>query len=414
MWRYTTIPPNLPQITSNISAVALQSATTASQLAALIGQQNANNSGGVTVNENFTTYTSNTLPSQWTVEPGATGFGVYIPNGTNSFESGQGISTTIAWFYTTHSAEEIYYARHNTVMKTDSVSIQAVMGTIGQQDKWTSIISHSSSSLDSFAYVNLYQNHIYFGHGSFNAGTGAYTYNDLANVAVGVYNGNLVELKNTGTTWNVNINGTTVLSYTDSGGVIAYDSSHRYWGYIQSQGVAIFTMGDVSFGLQSITASDIAIPAVLGTGWKQFRGATSAVNTAGSGDRQLGSGTLDTTQYIANVTAVDTAGIGGIQIQKTGWYIITFHWTTNGTPGVNSYFRAHIYIRNAAITDTLNLRAYGMEMPSNGVSAGLTICDYFVAGNILYPGANYTGGTPGIIGDALGIKTYWEGVLSNV
>lgn len=410
MWRYTTIPPNLPLINSNISAVALQSANTASQLAALIGQQNANNSGGVTVNENFTQYTSNTLPSQWTVQSGATGIGVYIPNGA-SFEKGQGINTTIAWYYALHSSEVQFYVRHNTVMKTDSVSIQAVMGTNGQSDKETTLISHASSSLDSFAYANLFNNHIYFGHGSFSAGT--FTFNDLANVAYTINNGDRVELKNNGTTWQVNVNGVLALTVTDSGSVISYDSSHRYWGYAQSQGVALITMGDVSFGLQSITASDIAIPATLGTGWKLYRASTSAIAQPGSGNVQLSSGTLDTLGFIANCTQVDTAGLGGVQLTKTGWYTIVFRWATNGTVGFGDVFRALIWTKNAAITDTLTLRAVGISNSGNGTDAMVVISDYFTTGNILYPGVMYNGGTPSVVGDAAGTLTYWEGMLSN-
>lgn len=412
MWKYTTIPPNLPLINSSISAVALQSANTASQLAALIGQQNANNSGGVTVNENFTTYTSNTLPSQWTVQSTATGFGVYIPS-EQSFESGQGIKTTIAWFWATHSSQVQFYARHNTVMKTDSVSIQAVTGTNGQQDKFTSLISHASSSLDSFAYVNLFNNHIYFGHGTLISGT--YTFNDLANAAYTINNGDLVELKNVGTTWQVNVNGQLALAVTDSGGVISYDSSHRYWGYIQAQGVALITMGDVSFGLQSITASDIAIPATLGTGWNMYRASTSSLAMPGSGNQQLASGTLDTTVYTANCTAVDTAGLGGVQISKTGMYGIKFRWQTTGTVGGigNPVFRSIIWVRATSLTSPLTLLRVGEEFSGNAVSAGATWFEYLTAGNIIYPGAVYTGGTPSLVGDTAGTLTYWEGMLSN-
>lgn len=411
MWKYTTIPPNLPLINSNISAVALQSANTASQLAALIGQQNANNSGGVTVNENFTAYTSQTLPSQWTPQSTATGFGVYIPSG-QSFEKGQGVNTTIAWFWAVHTVQVQFYARHNTVMKTDSVSIQGVMGTNGQQDKATTLISHASSTLDSFAYVNIFNNHLYFGHGTLISNV--YTFNDLTNQAYTVNNGDRVELVNNGTLWTVNVNGFPALTVTDSGGVISYDSSHRYWGYAQSQGIALIAMGDVSFGLQSITASDVAIPATLGTGWKMYRANTAAIAAAGSGNQQFPSACLDTVPYLANVTQVDTAGIGGVQIIKPGWYTVRCRWQTNGTVGgIGNVFRSLIILKAAHTTDTAVVRGQGLSNSGNGEDADVTICDYFIAGNILYPGVCYTGGTPSIVGDAQGISTVWEGMLSN-
>lgn len=408
MWRYTTIPPNLSLVNSNISSIAQLSATTASQLAALIGQQNADSSGGTTVNENFTTYTSNTLPAQWTVQSGAVNFGIYIPTGS-TFDHNNGLNTNIAWFYLAPADNKRYYARHNTVLKTDSVSVQVVLGSNGRNSQCTTIISHASSTLDNFVYVNVFSDHLYIGYGTFSAGV--YTFHDWDNVGITVTNGQLLELRNVGTTWTVLLNGAVVLSHTDSGGNAFYDASHRYWGYAIAFGTALLG-NDISFGLQSITVSDIAIPTYLGTGFRMYRASTSNAALPGSGNQRLASGTLDTTEYLANMTAIDTAGLGGVQVTRSGLYTLTARIAVSSGAGTAFSFRALIWSKNAVVGDAFVLRRVGMDTSANAFSAGVTATVYLTVGNIVYPGFNQAGSN-NVVGDAAGTITYWEGSLSN-
>lgn len=424
MWRFSTAPQNIPALTngltsaiSNISSLSNLANTSAAQIAAIIGAQNAGSSGGISVNEDFSTYNGGPLPSaKWNTPATANSyyFGVYIPFGA-AIEAVEGITATLAYYYQqANPASNVrHYAQHTTQMTTDSVSIQAVFGSNGQNDQFTSLFSHASSSMDNFIYANFFNNHVYLGHGSLISGSWSFTDFTGANIAMTVNNGDRVELRNSGTSWSVLVNGFPVIAYTDTGGSGFYDSSHRYWGYTLGNNLAGFALADISFGITSINASDIAVPATLGVaGWRLYRASTSFVSLAGSGNQFLGSGTLDTVERTLNVTQVDTAGLGGIQIKKEGWYQINFRALYNSTAGSFGSYRALIVTRNATITDTPIVARVGADFSANANSASISSSLYLKVNNIVYPGI-YQGGSNSIGGEAVGAYTWWEGMLSN-
>lgn len=414
MWRYTTIPPNWNQTNSNLSAVALQSATTASQLAALIAQNNAASSGGISVSEQFSEYTGNTLPAQWTVQPSPNaGFGIYRPSNT-SFDNNKGIHSPIAWFYQYLSGPTRNWAQHTKLLTTDSVSIQAIFGSVLRNDYPTTIFCHASTAMDAFVYCNCFSQSIHIGIGSWNSSTQAWTFTEWTFFSTDVAPGDNIEIKNTGVNWTVNQNGVALGTYADNASTAKYDSTHRAWGYAIAGTNSLFALDDISGGLTSIVASDIAVPVYIGTGWNQYRASTSSISPAGAGDRQLPTNCLDTTTFAQNVTTIDSNGIGGIQIQKEGFYVMVFRWLANATAGDFASYRCHLYFRNATITDTLQLLQYGGDHSANATGATATFIEYLRKGNIVYPGVGSTNGTPGIVGNAGGSNTYWEGVRIGV
>lgn len=422
MWRYTTIPPNILQINSDISAVALQSATNATQLAILIGQQNGNNSGGTTFAQNFQTLPAGALPNpHWIVETEPNGTtGVYQPSTPrSSLDNSEGVNTGIAWFITDPTplnAQARYYHRYDTPLMTDSVSLQFVVGSNGQSNQATIFFTHADSSMLNFNYVAIYNNRVFIGYGTRSVGA-VYTFTDwLPATNLTVANGSLGEVRNQGTNWSLLINGATIVSFTDIAGNGFYNATHRYFGFILSQQNQFIAGLDRSFGVTSIVASDIAVPAVFGTGWQIARANATALAVA-AGNNPCPAGTFDTTEFITqNVTLNNNAG--EIIITKEGWYQLSWNYKLNTLSG-NFPFNALLYFR-PTVGGTQVLKRIGADIgqPANGVLQGggfssqISTALYLKAGNTIQPGIGVAGAN-NIIGNAGLTITFWTGIFSN-
>lgn len=417
MWRYVTIPPNILQINSDISAVAQQSATNATQLAILLGQQNSNNSGGKTFAENFQNLPAGALPNpHWIPEAGSAGFmGIYHPTGTG-FDTGQGLNTNVAWMLNDPvgiGASIRFFEKYDTPLDTDSVSIQFVVGSNGQSSQATLIFCHADTALLNFSYIAVYNNKIFIGYGTRSVGA-VYAFNDWipGGTGITVPNGASGEVRNTGTTWQVLINGSPIITFTDGAGNAFYNATHRYWGYIQTSQNLGLVGTNRSFALTSIVASDIAVPGVLGTGWQLARASGANVAVA-AGNSPCPVGTFDTTEFISTTVTLNNTG-GEIVITKTDWYQLNLKIQLTGLSG-NFPFQGLIYTRpTVGGAQTLKRIGADIGLPANGIGQGggfstqYSTSLYLAAGSTVQPGIGVAGAN-NIIGNAALTATNWNG-----
>lgn len=414
-WRYLTAGLNVSLLQLGITAAQNSATATATALAALIGAQNGDASSGIEITVDFTDDAAGVLDSDWTVETlsGTPYTGIYAPSSPPSgFENGQGISTPIAWFTSAipggfHASETLYH-RHNTVLTTDSAEVSVVLGTYGGEgDASLHVFTHAASNLADFMRVSVRKNHFWWGPATYSAGT--YGWTDWNDDGFTFSKGDTVTISNQGTLWTLKRNGVIVDTQTDSGGDAFYDASHRYWGFILEIQNELVALTDVSFGVSSIVASDVEIPAYLGTGWRLSRTSTSNTGGLSSGATagQVPASTYDTTGPETNCT-VQSLGLGEILIPKDGRYVCTVtHFCANAF-GTGASLRPCLG-RRASVGGALTWIAEGGEGSANADEVSSTFIEYFTAGQLAVPG--YAGNSIGnaFRGEAAGAKHHFAG-----
>ncbi|MFB7722273.1 hypothetical protein [Nocardia sp. NPDC056100] len=206
-------------------------------------------------------------------------------------------------------------ALNTSALQTDDQSVSLVMGAANNAaNVATGIILRADPQLTTFAYAWIYSTVIYIGSGTRSGGTN--TYSDWTSLATTVNTGDTVTFTAVGSNYQVLVNNSPVLGFSDAAGSVPTGSSRRAVGFGCS-----YSSGKFSFSVAGLTAADQQAAAPTGIGWSLVRGSTTGV-ARGAGSMTRLTGVFDTVRQAANVSIVNL-GAGQVQVNRAGWYLIS-------------------------------------------------------------------------------------------
>lgn len=385
---------------SNTATSAEQTALAAAQqIAELRGENNAGGNNGVSISEVFPGSQNDFDPAVWTdLGP--------ITNQTGHLDNSASILTSA-------SVAGKFPTLHDTPLETDAQSVSAVITRTAQAtNSPMMLLLRAAADLSSFVYVEVYKNDINIGRGSWNLSTGVPTLNQWEGVIWSAKQGNTVEVRVTGDTYAITVNGTPVLTYTDSPRTATVGASNRHVGMVHSLSI-IFGIKVTGFGIFAFNASDIEVPQYKGTVWNLFQSSLTPGPNLAHGYNRVPA-TFDAEREISNVT-IESLALGNVRIKKEGTYLISIRYQLT-RPTDNDNFMALLYSWDGVVGGSFNLVDVGPENGDIGVhTVGATFQRYCLVGEVLAPGFYYNKGAvePAnqIVGDNLGTVTYFKGVL---
>ncbi|MFE3754549.1 hypothetical protein ACFXO9_09605 [Nocardia tengchongensis] len=208
-------------------------------------------------------------------------------------------------------------ALSTTVLQTDNQSVSLVMGAANNAATVaTGLFLRASPQLATYAYAWIYSNKISIGAGTRSGGTN--TYNDwTSTTSVTVNPGDTVTFTAVGSNYQLLLNNSPVLGFSDANGTVPAGPGYRSVGF----GCSYSPSSNFSFAVDSLTAGDQQPATATGTGWSLVRGSTVG-RTQPAGSLMRLNGVFDTVRQAGNVTVVNL-GAGQVQINRAGWYLIT-------------------------------------------------------------------------------------------
>ena len=253
---------------------------------------------------------------------------------------------------------------------------------------------------------------------------GTYTSLDSVNLSSNVPAGALCELvlgnESTSNPYALSfvINGTTVLSFSDTSHISQYGSSYRYAGMGMDQFIGPgltytqYTPPAVSqWGL-----ADNAPPAVIGSGFRAFRSTTTNTGLGTTGTVTLGGGTytyyglaassFDTVQWITGDLTF-TSSTNTLTVSIAGWYMVEVGLgiTASATSNIGAGL-----LHNGSLYEAGDINVY--TAGTNGaIKASFVI--YCTANDTLRPAMVYISSGLGYSGDANGVACYFAASLMN-
>ncbi|MGW1743854.1 hypothetical protein ACWCPQ_34235 [Nocardia sp. NPDC001965] len=394
-WRYTEAAPDLSGLAtaSDLAAIDDAQRATSDALSAYLAEQNAGNSGGIAITDDFTG-DDDTLPTE-----------TFIQDSQNALRRYQG--KLAVWSAALPNQTRDYWFRSNIPLETDDQSIAFVLG-LAPQLVPTVVYLRGTSDGSDLIYIAVGPNGVQLGRGNYNLGTHDVTLTPwITSTIAGIPNGARFELRATGTTYRVHMNGspTPVIAHTDVSGY-PIDASHRYIGGIMLLQDGIFQNNRSAY-INSIAASDIALPTYNGVGWDVYRGLSTGLTVAnGQFVLPVGTFTVIRDAYGVDTTKVATES-GRIDIIYPGWYVIScrMHFTS----AASLYCPILYGNANGPSTGTQTILRIGGDIPNEpDVQASWVI--YLRAGAYVKLGVNNgSGASRTITGDAAGNITVFTG-----
>jgi len=402
---------------TNAQSTAMSAQTTSTSNAAAIAALQATNisssSGGNSISEaSFPPNLSGSLGTGWF-------FG-----GNSAISALWGTSSAGVAGLTQNSSagSGISGALNTQQMATDQHQVVLVPNNTGDAQALTALVIHSAVDLSALVYANVYPSAVYIGYGGYNSSTQAWTFNDWnsggTSISLAVGQTLLFGATELGGiyTYNFSINGTSVVSYTDSTGLAPLGSSHRYVGMLSQQYLSgFFAVENSGWLVTGFSAADTVSPTFVGTGSSIYRSATgsiSVVGTSTTGWYTMGTGTFDTERVVANMT-VSNLGTGVITAQKAGWYTCTMSAEFSGGSAA-TITTGGVGVTPSGGSLTIARDGYLMESGSTqglaaGAQGGGTI--YLNVGDSVQPVVYSSATTPAIVGNGGGYVTFFDVVL---
>jgi hypothetical protein len=400
------------------ASAALTSAAQANQaVAAIQGQANSNNTtGGIYKNISPSGTDGTALSGTDFASTGPTS-GDLLICGNNSFigiKSGNA-SNTVG-----------YFAILNYAFTTDNQSIAVALGDQGAYDAaYTTLYLHADTAGTVGAYCRISNDKIDIG--SFTRTGSTYVYTSFGNTtSVSPSQGNRVEFRNNGTTWQVQLGNSVVLQVTNASvtfsaarrtAMISMDRQH-------SSGFFGWGSGDYdSFRIAGIILSDYVIPTYVGSGARMYRTNTAVVTLSAA----VSTDTLLSTGSFFGVTGESTADItvdltnGKFTVANAGWYMISAHvGITLSTVQSSETIVAPILFKNGATFQHGNSTNSGNASGGTGAPGGdLTGAwnIYLAAGDNVQLGyvylASKSSNAQTALGEASGKRTWFQIALIN-
>lgn len=390
IWRYTEAPPDLSGLPTfgDLSELENTINVTSQQWLAYIAKQNAEQSGGISFSRSFEG--TGPLPST-----------MY-----QDYRAGIGVkdSALVPTYGFVANRVFSFWALDRTPLTTDDFSVVVNIRAYPKAGTPTYILARAKADMSEAIGCAVMVNTLVVGKVSFSGATGSFTaWNTVSGIQIP--NNATVEFRGSGNNYTVIVNGVVLQSFTYVGTPYPIDSLHRFVGAAFDQDNGLF-FGTVSSGITSFTASDIAVPATLGTGWDMCR--TSTSNAPKSSGNGVVSGVYDKLNRSANCLA--NLGDGYIGITRPGWYTVSlrFHFASSAGTGVY----CPLLYGNVTGGSTPTLLRAGQDVTGTQINDSMgTFEIYLPAGSFIMPGVNVPG-SRNIVGDPTGYITYWTGALA--
>lgn len=379
------------------ASVAQNTANNAqAQIQELIADSNGEEAGGVTITRRFNSSENGAGITNFTVDP-----------------SGKvGVLDGLARWYLTGTSGSTGegHANHNTDSTVDDMENSITFGTNHSEIAYTGCYIRANAAMSYAWGIRVYYDQIQIGYISGWNGT-SYTWNQVAQIIRNSYNGDTFRVRAVGDLYSVYHNGYPIYNATNA--ARPKGASYRDHGMWFGRAVN-FGFYQSGAGVLQYAFAEIVPTPVLGTGWDFYRSSTSATSNLVTDYNPLSFTVFDTERRKANIT-VNNLGQGNITILKTGWYMVKVQYRMNR--GADDYppgERALLYYTRAS---TQVLCDVGLHNPSLAATrdCGDTFIEYFLAGDIVYPGFYYdksiTDAASTMVGDTLGTVTVFKGTL---
>ncbi len=381
-------------VAGTVTGIQDNLSSTAAAIAALQTSQTGTGVGGASVSVEWPDTLTGTLGPGWTLggqtstAPWGTQSGVAGLRGNNSYPSG------------------VRYARLDTQMMTDDHRARVVAAEPGNTHAMSSLFVRATSNLSTFVYLNVYSDRAYLGYGSWSGS--AWTFHDWTSVGISLSPGATVSLTAEGQTYTAAINGTPILTHTDSSVQSPVGASNRYVGWLSMQTVE-FLSAWTGFNNRLFDAADVSSPPVVGTGWWLWSSNTGGVTVPGSSWQSLSASTLDTQGPVRGVTVTDL-GRGIITITKSGWYQVSFRAQFTSAAGGSNDLVAGL-AKTPAGGSLARVLAGDTTTGDGGWGCALSAVLYCTAGDTIQPQTFQSSGSNKISGAGAGDVTYFTGAL---
>lgn len=309
-----------------------------------------------------------------------------------------------------------WWARHIQPTKTDAQSVRVVLANSGSNydQALTFIILRAAADMSSFVYVAAWYGGIELGKATSSGGeiVSRQVWRPASTGAA--RSGATIEARAVGPVYTVKVNGSPVITYSDTSVTSPVGASNRHVGIGFGLHIDWLGIGWLPACIASFSVSDVDTPAVQGTGWSFYRAATGTATLSGSGDRAHNVTVYDVKRYASNVTVGDV-GTGRVVIEKAGWYTVTIRAQEGTNTGAVLLYGAPSLSENLALIrrGPTNVYSLGGETSVYARGTAGTFLVYCPVGYVLQAGyGNENNGTGRLVGDPAGTLTFFEGALT--
>ncbi|EAS0269351.1 hypothetical protein E7939_21910 [Salmonella enterica] len=222
------------------------------------------------------------------------------------------------------SADGHYYKVSQYEFASDTQSASVVLGSRTADTLWTSVEVRCDAGMTQGAFVRANRTTIQLGR--FTRSGSTWTWTVWTSQSRTNNQGDILRIRTSGDNYYVLVNGTTVISWTDSGASVSKGAGFRRAGFTEEKSTNIFGSAIASYRLASFAMADW-LPAgggVTTPAWRLRRGAGAAVSLslAGGETAVLPAG-FYTVNDVSSAVTVTNLGTGQITITETGWYAIS-------------------------------------------------------------------------------------------
>lgn len=222
------------------------------------------------------------------------------------------------------SADGHYYKTSQYEFTSDTQSASVVLGSRTADTLWTSVEVRCDATMTQGAFVRANRTTIQLGR--FTRSGSTWTWTVWTSQSRTNNQGDILRLRTSGDNYYVLVNGTTIISWTDSGASVSKGTGFRRAGFTEEKSTNIFGIPIASYRLASFAMADWLPPggAVTTPAWRLRRGSGSAVElTVAAGATAVMPSGFFTVNDLASAVTVTNLGTGQIVISETGWYEIT-------------------------------------------------------------------------------------------
>ncbi|AMS02948.1 minor tail protein [Gordonia phage MagicMan] len=276
---------------------------------------------------------------------------------------------------------------HEFLSDTQSASIVLGNRFSSGDDLWTSVLVRCNDAGTEGVFARAKRSTIQVGR--FTRSGSTFTWSSWVSASRTQNQGDILRIRTSGDNYYAQINGSTVIPWTDTSGTVSKGAAFRHAGFTEQKD-SLFGVGLVSFRIASFAMADWLPPggAVTTPAWRLRRGLNTEVAlTVAHGAEALMPNGFYTIADLANQVTVDLT-LGEVTIVESGWYKIKAtsknRDNSNDSAGDDAYD-----VRNAYRASPWQLYVDGgpLEGP---FSAGVPTEVYLAAGQKVRVGVSAT------------------------
>ncbi|QLF84169.1 minor tail protein [Gordonia phage Pytheas] len=210
---------------------------------------------------------------------------------------------------------------HEFLSDTQSASIVLGNRFSSGDDLWTSVLVRCNTDGTEGVFARAKRSTIQVGR--FTRSGSTFTWSSWVSASRTQNQGDILRIRTSGDNYYAQINGSTVIPWTDTSGTVSKGAAFRHAGFTEQKD-SLFGVGLVSFRIASFAMADWLPPggAVTVPAWRLRRGLNTEVAlSVAHGAESLMPNSFYTIADLANQVTVDLT-LGEVTIVESGWYSI--------------------------------------------------------------------------------------------